>query len=169
MALPISSAKTYLGYRSATDDEIEQNRVISTSSTTYTKLIDIKNIPDLGGEPETIDTTTLSNEKTTSSILGLQSLDNLSYTANWDRDAATVLDGLKDQSLVFAVLLQDGSLIEYIGSVSWYKSAAEVNAVQEMVVLTSTSGADPELNTSYLGSYDKTKTTNNITLVSAVV
>lgn len=169
MALPISSAKTYLGYREATENEIKQNRVISTAETKYTKLIDIKNIPDLGGEPETIDTTTLSNEKTMSSILGLQTLDNLSYTANWDRDATVAIDALKDIPLVFAVLLQDGSLIEYIGTVMWYKSGAEVNAVQEMVVLTSTSGADPELNKDFLGSYDKTKTEDNISLVTASV
>lgn len=37
---PISTYKTYLMYKS------------TTSATAYTKLIDIKNFPDLGGEPE---------------------------------------------------------------------------------------------------------------------
>jgi hypothetical protein len=37
------------------------------------KLIDIKDFPDLGGAPETLDTTTLSDNMTTS-IPGIQSL-----------------------------------------------------------------------------------------------
>ena len=50
---------------------------------TYEKLVDIKEFPDLGGEPEMLETTTLSDNMQTY-IAGIQSLDGLSFTANYD-------------------------------------------------------------------------------------
>lgn len=47
---PISTYKTYLMYKA------------TTAATEYTKLLDIKSFPDLGGEPERIDVTTLSDK-----------------------------------------------------------------------------------------------------------
>ena len=44
----------------------------------YDKLVDIKDFPDLGGTPETLDTTTLSDNMTTS-IPGIQSLEALTF------------------------------------------------------------------------------------------
>ena len=49
---------------------------------TYSKLIDIKDFPDLGGAPEMIETTTLSDNMQTY-IPGIQSLDALEFTANY--------------------------------------------------------------------------------------
>ena len=48
------------------------------------KLIDIKDFPDLGGAPETLDTTTLSDNMTTS-IPGIQSLEALTFNANYEK------------------------------------------------------------------------------------
>ena len=48
----------------------------------WSKLIDIKEFPDLGGEPEMLETTTLSDNMQTY-IAGIQSLDGLSFTANY--------------------------------------------------------------------------------------
>jgi hypothetical protein len=50
----------------------------------YDKLIDIKDFPDLGGAPETLDTTTLSDNMTTS-IPGIQSLEALTFNANYEK------------------------------------------------------------------------------------
>ena len=55
----------------------------STDGTTYTKLIDIKDFPDLGGEPETIDTTTLTDKMRTS-VPGISEAENFVFTANYD-------------------------------------------------------------------------------------
>lgn len=52
-------------------------------SETYSKLIDIKDFPDLGGAPETLETTTLSDNMTTS-IPGIQSLEALEFTCNYE-------------------------------------------------------------------------------------
>lgn len=59
----------------------------------YEKLVDIKSFPDLGGTPETLDTTTLSDPMTTS-IPGIQSVDILEFDANYD---PTDYDTLKAQ------------------------------------------------------------------------
>ena len=55
----------------------------STDGTNYTKVIDVKDFPDLGGTPETIDTTTLSDSMRTS-VLGIQEAENLVFNANYD-------------------------------------------------------------------------------------
>ena len=57
--------------------------LMSQSSSTWIKVIDIKDFPDLGGEPEMLETTTLSDPMQTY-IPGIQSLDALSFTANYD-------------------------------------------------------------------------------------
>ena len=44
----------------------------------YEKLVDIKDFPDLGGAPEMLETTTLSDKMQTY-IPGIQSLDALAY------------------------------------------------------------------------------------------
>ena len=46
------------------------------TGSTYTKLIDIKDFPDLGGAPEMLETTTLSDSMQTY-IPGIQTLDAL--------------------------------------------------------------------------------------------
>lgn len=65
----------------------------STDGTTYTKLIDIKDYPDLGGDPETIDTTTLTDIMRTS-VPGIQDVDNLTFTANYDPDQFATLQSV---------------------------------------------------------------------------
>ena len=53
----------------------------STDGTTYEKLIDIKDFPDLGGAPEMLETTTLTDGMQTY-IPGIQSLDAMEFNAN---------------------------------------------------------------------------------------
>ena len=69
MKMAISTYKTFLMKKGDTGD-------------TWSKLIDIKEFPDLGGEPEMLETTTLSDDMQTY-IAGIQSLDGLSFTANY--------------------------------------------------------------------------------------
>ncbi|HHZ02043.1 MAG TPA: phage tail protein, partial [Tissierellia bacterium] len=56
-----------------------------TSPESLNKKIDIKNFPDLGGAPEMLETTTLSDD-TQTYILGIQSLDALEFTANYTKE-----------------------------------------------------------------------------------
>ena len=69
---------------------------------TYEKLIDIKEFPDLGGAPEMLETTTLSDNMQTY-IPGVQSLDALEFTANYTKVDFTKLKALEGQEIDFAV------------------------------------------------------------------
>lgn len=58
---------------------------------TYTKLVDIKEFPDLGGAPELLETTTTS-DKSQTFINGIQTLEAFSFTGNYDKtDLQTLL------------------------------------------------------------------------------
>ena len=70
-----------------------------TEPDTYEKLVDIKEFPDLGGEPEMLETTTLSDNMQTY-IAGIQSLDGLSFTANYDMTDFQKLKALEVRPIV---------------------------------------------------------------------
>lgn len=72
------------------------------SESAYTKLIDIKEFPDLGGDPEMLETTTLSDKMQTY-IAGIQSLDGLSFTANYDLTNFKTLKALEGKNEKYAV------------------------------------------------------------------
>lgn len=72
------------------------------SSSEYTKLIDIKSFPDLGGAPESLETTTLSDSMQTY-IPGIQSLDALEFEANYTKADFDRLKALEGSEHEFAV------------------------------------------------------------------
>ena len=74
----------------------------SSEGDTYEKLIDIKEFPDLGGAPEMLETTTLSDNMQTY-IAGIQSLDGLSFTANYDMATFKKLKELEGKEDSYAV------------------------------------------------------------------
>lgn len=74
--MAISTYKTYLMH--------------AATGTEYKKLVDIVSFPDLGGEVEAIDVTTLS-DKMKKYIPGIQEADKMSFEANYDKnDYATI-------------------------------------------------------------------------------
>lgn len=109
----------------------------------YAKLIDIKEFPDLGGEPEMLETTTLSDKMQTY-IAGVQSLEGLSFTANYDKtDFASLkaLEGKQEQFAVWfggseagGVVTPDGSngKFSFKGELSVYPVGGGVNEVVDM-------------------------------------
>lgn len=111
----------------------------------YEKLIDIKDYPDLGGEPEMLETTTLSDNIQTN-ILGIQSLDSLTFTANYDFAKYKELKAMELQDKYFAVWMGgtgDGSSLQpsgsegkykFKGQLSVYVSGKGVNEVREMII-----------------------------------
>ena len=113
------------------------------SGSTYSKLVDIKDFPDLGGEPEMLETTTLSDNMQTY-IAGIQSLDSLSFTANYDVNDFQTLKALEGATKSFAVyfgatgtagsLTPDGSQGKFLfnGQLSVYPVGAGVNEVVDM-------------------------------------
>ena len=73
-----------------------------SSGDTWGKLVDIKEFPDLGGEPEMLETTTLSDNMQTY-IAGIQSLDGLTFTANYDKEDFQTLKALEGRENDYAV------------------------------------------------------------------
>lgn len=76
--------------------------LMKKESEAYKKLVDIKDFPDLGGAPEMLETTTLSDGMQTY-IPGIQSLEALEFTANYDKSDYQTLAALKDTETEFAV------------------------------------------------------------------
>ena len=74
----------------------------STDGSQYEKLIDIKDFPDLGGSPEMLETTTLSDPMQTY-IPGIQSLDALEFTANYTKADFDELKDLEGTEMYFSV------------------------------------------------------------------
>lgn len=74
----------------------------SEGSLTYEKLIDITSYPDLGGAPEQIDVTTLS-QKMRTYIEGVQDTSALEFDANYDEEDFAKINALAGQTLNFAV------------------------------------------------------------------
>lgn len=112
---------------------------------TYEKLIDIKEFPDLGGTPENLETTTLSDKMQTY-IPGIQSLDALEFTANYtkaDYTALKALDGEEnDYAVWFGGTESDGVLtptgsdgkFEFKGQLSVFAAGGGVNEVVNMTI-----------------------------------
>lgn len=115
------------------------------TGTTYDKLVDIKDYPDLGGTPELLPTTTLSDGMETN-IAGIQSLDALSFTCNYDLQTYTTLKALEGETESYAVWMggtesngvvtptgSEGKFI-FDGQLSVYVTGKGVNEVREMVI-----------------------------------
>lgn len=66
-----------------------------TGTLTYSKVVDIKSYPDIGGAPDLIDMTTLSN-KSKIGVPGIQNNDALTFDANYDPTDYTTLKTLAD-------------------------------------------------------------------------
>ena len=109
----------------------------------WEKLVDIKEFPDLSGEPEMLETTTLSDKMQTY-IAGIQSLEGLSFNANYTKADFKKLKALEGKTEKYAVwfggtesagvLTPDGSegKFEFDGQLSVYPVGGGVNEVVDM-------------------------------------
>ena len=115
------------------------------NASSWEKLIDIKSFPDLGGAPELLETTTLSDPMTTN-IMGIQSVDALEFECNYSLADYTKLKAMEGTDKEFAVWLggteaggvatptgSDGKF-EFNGQLSVYVNGGGVNEVVNMTV-----------------------------------
>ena len=112
---------------------------------TYEKLFDIKSFPDLGGTPEMLETTTLSDSMQTY-IAGIQSLDALEFECNYTKEDYTKAKGLEGKTGSYAVWFggtdEGGKLtptgengkFEFDGQLSAFPVGGGVNEVVGMTV-----------------------------------
>ena len=113
--------------------------------TTWSKVIDIKDFPDLGGTPEMLETTTLSDGMQTY-IPGIQSLDALEFTSNYTLEDYKKLKGMKGTEKHFAVWFggtESGDTVtptgtdgkfKFKGQLSVYPVGGGVNEVVDMKI-----------------------------------
>ena len=114
----------------------------ASNVTTYEKLLDIIDFPDLGGTPEMLDTTTLSDKMKTY-IMGIQEAEGLEFNANYDKTAYAALEALANQTEKYAVYFgsdssgnPDGSegKFTFEGQLSVHVTGAGVNEVRKMLI-----------------------------------
>jgi len=106
------------------------------SSASLNKVIDIKNFPDLGGAPELIETTTLSDPAQTY-IQGIQSMDAMEFRANYTKEDFEAVEADANKELYYALEFgTSGSegIFEWQGSHTVWVTGADVNGVVEMVI-----------------------------------
>ena len=100
------------------------------------KLCDIKDFPDLGGAPEMLETTTLSDAAKTY-IAGIQDQQALEFTANYDAIAYAAVNALTTTT---AFTLEFGTggasgIFAFSGTASAYIVGAGVNEVVDMKIV----------------------------------
>lgn len=119
--------------------------LMKKDTSAYAKVIDIKEFPDLGGAPEMLETTTLSDKMQTY-IPGIQSLDSLEFTANYTLEDYKKLKAMEGQQNDFAVWFggtEAGDVVtptgdmgkfKFKGALSVYANGGGTNEVVEMTI-----------------------------------
>lgn len=108
----------------------------ATETPSWTDVCDIKDFPDLGGSPELLETTTLSDSAKTY-IAGIKDQQAIEFTANYDEDdmdAIALLTGTKKFQLWFGAAGASGKFA-WSGTISTYVVGAGVNEVVDMKVI----------------------------------
>ena len=126
--------------------------LMTKNTNTWKKVIDIKEFPDLGGTPEMIEITTLS-DKVQRNIPGVQSLDALEFTANYtltDYKALKALEGTEKEFAVWFGGTESGDTVtpngsdgkfKFKGQLSVYTNGGGTNEVVEMTISIAASSA----------------------------
>lgn len=112
---------------------------------TYEKFLDIKSFPDLGGAPEMLETTTLSDKMQTY-ISGIQSLDALEFECNYTKEDFAKVKAVEGKTESYAVWFggtEEGDVVtptgdegkfSFDGQASAFPTGGGVNEVVGMTV-----------------------------------
>ena len=124
--MAISTYKTYL-YGAAKP---------STGTATLTKMVDIKDFPDMIGDPNTIETTTLSDAAQTY-ISGIKQQDTLTFTFNYTKATWTALAAGELTKYVFELRFGDAGadgIFAFEGQYTLGLSGGDVDSVVEATI-----------------------------------
>lgn len=119
--------------------------LMQKNASAWEKVVDIKEFPDLGGTPEMLETTTLSDKMQTY-IPGIQSLDALEFTSNYTLAEYKKLKVLEGEDKEYAVWFggteagdtvtptgSDGKF-KFNGQLSVFPVGGGVNEVVDMTI-----------------------------------
>ena len=105
----------------------------ATAEGTFKKFADIKDFPDLFGEPNTLETTTLSDDMQTF-IPGIKQMDALAFTMNWDKTIASQIKDMEGTESYWKVIFSDGASFSFAGQPSLGVTGKGVDEVLEMTL-----------------------------------
>lgn len=88
-----------------------------TADGEYTKFADVKDFPDMFGEPELIQTTTLSNKSHTY-IPGVKDTGIMPFTINWDAKDAKKISDIEGKLEYWKLILPDNTEFAWSGYAS---------------------------------------------------
>ena len=106
------------------------------SASNLAQLCKIKSYPDLGGQPEQLETTDLEDTMQTF-VEGVQSLDSMEFTANYTPEGYDAVVASAGTPGYYSIEFGDGGsqgIFKWQGTHSVRVSGADVNAVREMVI-----------------------------------
>ena len=103
------------------------------SESALAKVVDIKDFPDLIGEPELLETTTLSDQQVTN-IPGIRGSDLLTFTCNYTKADFTAVKQEEGKKLFYALEFSDGSKFTWQGQHTCGLPGTGVNEVVEFTV-----------------------------------
>ena len=86
-----------------------------TDATSVKKVIDIKEFPDLIGEPNMLETTTLSDGAQTY-IPGIKSMDSMAFLFNYTKTDFAAVKADEGKQLYYELAFSDGSKFTWQGS-----------------------------------------------------
>lgn len=85
-----------------------------TTATDVEKVVDIKDFPDMIGDPNMLETTTLSDSQQTY-IPGIKSADMLQFTCNYTKEDFTAVNAVAETALFYSLEFSDGSKFTWQG------------------------------------------------------
>ncbi len=97
------------------------------------KVVDIKDFPDMIGDPEMLETTTLSDAQVTN-IPGIKSSDVLTFTCNYTKTDFTAVNADAEKSLYYTLEFSDGSKFSWQGQHTCGLPGKGVNEVIEFTI-----------------------------------
>lgn len=125
----------------------------ANGTSTFVKLVDITSVPDLGGAPEQIDITTLSDRKQ-KNMNGIQSVSSHEFGAWYDDTVYDTLQSIMDADYdktsvneldTYQIWIGEngvGGKFEWQGKLSVYVGGYESNAAIPMTITISDEGED---------------------------
>ena len=105
----------------------------ATAEGSFKKFADIKDFPDLFGEPNTLETTTLSDSMQTF-IAGIKQVDSLQFTLNWDKTIANTIKEMEGKESYWKVIFSDDTEFAFAGQPSLGVTGKGVDEVLEMTL-----------------------------------
>ena len=103
------------------------------TASSLSKSVRIKSFPDLGGPPEMIEITDLSDEAQ-SFILGVQSMSAMEFTANFTKEDFETVQADAGKDLYYEIKFGDEATFAWQGQHSVHVTGGGVNEAVEMVI-----------------------------------